>query len=576
MEATTNGGGSASEEVIVEGKAKIFKRPGVFYNKVQEFNRDLSVLAVHTYLKNSLWKKSKKVFIKDKVTILDALSATGLRSIRYALECRSGSPLPVEIVANDISKAAIATIQANVAANGVAEAVIVNEDDASLMMYKRKGSGLGERLTVVDLDPYGSPAPFLDAAIQTVADGGLLMVTCTDMAVLCGNHGEACYAKYGAVPLKAKFCHEMALRILLQSLESHANRYGRYIVPLLSLSIDFYVRIFVQVFTSPFETRKSTSKLSYIYICTGCESFQLQPLTHQKFADPSKPHYLPSKVLFDSTCELCGRGLQIGGPFWSAEIHCPAFVKQMKAELRATAANSENSDTSASSSSSTTTTPAPFTTFGTYRRMEGLLEVVSEELIGCPLYYHLDRLCSLARTRMPPAAVVRAAILSGGYQASVSHALKNSLKTNAPNEYVWAVLQALVRAEAEGGTPSKLQPGEPVHTILQRDFGYGDTVSLEVTEEAAAAEPGSKARHLLRYQVNPEAGWGPKARPNNEKAETKRKNNQGKNADKKGIKRTKFVEENDENLPVDDLGLPSGDTAAAAASQNQEAGGEEQ
>lgn len=149
------------------------------------------------------------------------------------------------------------------------------------MMYKRKGSGLGERLTVVDLDPYGSPAPFLDAAIQTVADGGLLMVTCTDMAVLCGNHGEACYAKYGAVPLKAKFCHEMvrrngwiieqnsviflvfffsaqALRILLQSLESHANRYGRYIVPLLSLSIDFYVRIFVQVFTSPFETRKST------------------------------------------------------------------------------------------------------------------------------------------------------------------------------------------------------------------------------------------------------------------------------------------------------------------------------
>lgn len=26
-----------------------------------------SVLAVHTYLKNSLWKKSKKVFIKDKV-----------------------------------------------------------------------------------------------------------------------------------------------------------------------------------------------------------------------------------------------------------------------------------------------------------------------------------------------------------------------------------------------------------------------------------------------------------------------------------------------------------------------------
>lgn len=34
----------------------------------------------------------------------------------------------------------------------------------------------------VDLDPYGTPAQFLDAAVQSVAEGGLLMVTATDMA----------------------------------------------------------------------------------------------------------------------------------------------------------------------------------------------------------------------------------------------------------------------------------------------------------------------------------------------------------------------------------------------------------
>ena len=38
---------------------------------------------------------------------------------------------------------------------------------------------------------------------------GLLCVTCTDMAVLSGNHSEACWAKYGSMPLKGKFCHEM-------------------------------------------------------------------------------------------------------------------------------------------------------------------------------------------------------------------------------------------------------------------------------------------------------------------------------------------------------------------------------
>jgi tRNA (guanine26-N2/guanine27-N2)-dimethyltransferase len=44
-----------------------------------------------------------------------------------------------------------------------------------------------DRFDVVDLDPYGSPAVFLDGAVQSVKDGGLLLVTCTDMAVLCGE-----------------------------------------------------------------------------------------------------------------------------------------------------------------------------------------------------------------------------------------------------------------------------------------------------------------------------------------------------------------------------------------------------
>lgn len=37
--------------------------------------------------------------------------------------------------------------------------------------------------------------------LQAVSEGGLLLVTATDMAVLCGNNGEACYAKYASYPL---------------------------------------------------------------------------------------------------------------------------------------------------------------------------------------------------------------------------------------------------------------------------------------------------------------------------------------------------------------------------------------
>ena len=34
----------------------------------------------------------------------------------------------------------------------------------------------------VDLDPYGSPCQLMDSAVQAVAEGGMLMVTATDMA----------------------------------------------------------------------------------------------------------------------------------------------------------------------------------------------------------------------------------------------------------------------------------------------------------------------------------------------------------------------------------------------------------
>lgn len=81
----------------------------------------------------------------------------------------------------------------------------------------------------IDLDPYGCPSKFLDSAVNAVRDGGLLLVTCTDMAVLAGNTPESCYSKYGAISLRNSACHEMALRIALQSIESHCNRYGRFV-----------------------------------------------------------------------------------------------------------------------------------------------------------------------------------------------------------------------------------------------------------------------------------------------------------------------------------------------------------
>lgn len=81
---------------------------------------------------------------------------------------------------------------------------------ASLFVLKSQGVNFH----VIDLDPYGSAAPFLDSAVQNIASGGLMCITCTDMAVLCASYPETCYAKYSSIPLKGDNAHE-AVRLLV-------------------------------------------------------------------------------------------------------------------------------------------------------------------------------------------------------------------------------------------------------------------------------------------------------------------------------------------------------------------------
>lgn len=64
---------------------------------------------------------------EDGLYILEALSATGLRSVRYAKEI----PGVREIVANDISANAVSNINNNIKSNGVEDIVTASLNDAT-------------------------------------------------------------------------------------------------------------------------------------------------------------------------------------------------------------------------------------------------------------------------------------------------------------------------------------------------------------------------------------------------------------------------------------------------------------
>ena len=242
------------------------------------------------------------------ITILEALSATGLRSIRYAQEI----PNVLKIVANDLLPAAVETIRRNILFNGIdPKLVVASQGDAIKIMYDSKNRP--DKFDVIDLDPYGAPTVFLDSAVQAVKDGGLLLVTCTDMPDLAGNTPETCWAKYGSVSMKTKACKEVALRTLLACLASHAARYGRYIEPLLSLSLDFYIRVFVRVRKGRLNLKLTPTKLSMFFQSTGCRSWMLQPIA--RTAKTNQQKILPGMMRYDSNtfAEFYNFPFEIGG-----------------------------------------------------------------------------------------------------------------------------------------------------------------------------------------------------------------------------------------------------------------------
>jgi tRNA (guanine26-N2/guanine27-N2)-dimethyltransferase len=465
------------------------EKEAVFYNKVQVLNRDLSIQTIKLFSEviteerhNKYEAKRAKYeanptasdrppFAPSKgITVLDALAATGLRSVRYLKEI----PKLEHITINDLLAEATTAAMVNIKTNGIdPEKVIVNNGDACMLMYQHRDPTLN--YDVIDLDPYGSAAPFLDSAVQAVAgDGGLLCVTCTDSPVLSGNYPEVCYSKYGSMPLKAKYLHEMALRILLNSIETAANKYKRYIVPWLSLSVDFYVRVFARVYESPAEVKNTCLKRIMTYQSTQCSSFinqtvgtrnrskkdKMEETKRNKAAaggegeeaadapsnQPSSNagnsgNYGASSLEVPAVCEESGGRWKVGGPFWGAPIHDQRMVDTILARVdlaRAaqakgskTAPAGEERDDAAGEASAPALMAIP-----TAERLAGMLTSISEELKDVPFYYSLPDLASTLQCTVPTHLEFKSALINAGYRVSHFHHDPSAFKTDAPNSVV--------------------------------------------------------------------------------------------------------------------------------------------
>lgn len=539
--------GMEAKDLVKEGKAEVLYPPYVFYNPVQEFNRDLTIAVISQFAKekirnseqtlkskqhNAEWKQEDKNDIAAEesekaenleagkcydngIRILEGLAASGLRSVRFGLEI----PGVKEIVANDFDRSAVDIIKKNIELNKMDHLIKANNGDAAMVMYENREKP--RRFDVIDLDPYGSPHLFLDAAVQAVSDGGLLCITATDAAVLCGNSPETCHSKYGSVSLRTKYCHEMSLRIILRSVEAHANRYSRYIEPLLSVSVDFYFRVFVRVHSGQGKVKRSLSKLSTVYHCVGCGSHHLQRMG---FMVPTKGEgnykYTPGTgPVVKETCDDCSFRYNVGGPVWAESMHSPEFVQTVIDSVEKERRR-----------------------FNTAKRIVGMLSVVKEELHDIPFYYTTEGLCTVLHCEMMSFPVLRSAFLNAGYRVSLSHCAKDSIKTDAPSSFLWDVFRAWTKEK-----PVKerhLQDNTPCKNILSKPCG--SQVSFEIHPNS---NPESRQKGLTRWQTNPEKNWGPKARAKRQNQENDG-SNQGKRAKRRKNTEAKELDKEENTDPA--------------------------
>lgn len=521
-------------EELVEGLARvIFPKGQVFYNPVQVVNRDLSVLVIR-------WLQRQRP--NKKLRVLEALSATGLRAIRYAKEIPNVS----HVLANDLEPAAVQTIARNVAHNGssVDGVVVPNCGDAiNVMTAAREPSS---QYDVVDLDPYGGAAPFLDSAVQAVCDGGVLAVTCTDLAVLCGNSPETCYARYGGAPLKGPHTHEMAVRLVLHAISAAANRHGRSIEVLLCTKIDFYVRLFVRVRDSKAVAQLTHSRTSSVFQCTSCGTFRLQPLgrvrdnassnskkkrrkveaskTEEKTEEPTrrsgagkgglppigsrKFSVAPVSEGIGGRCSICSGTLSVGGPIWAGPLAdvkvCHDILEEIASGVGA---------------------------FQARDRVDALVRIAAEEIQTAPLFMQLNTMVGVLKTNAPPAAALRSYLTSHGYEVSQSHTDSLALKTNAPPEVLWDLLRLWALDPRSGGAGAKrrraiqengeaapkLQNGSATMTPGDRILAQAPTlvkaedVDFSIKKDSWNRKSGDK-NSAPRFLPNPEANWGPKSR----------------------------------------------------------------
>lgn len=326
------------------------KTGNVFYNRQMEFGRDISVMF-------------GRVAFREGQRILDGLAASGARGLRLANECG----VRAEFVLNDRNISCAVLIKQNAELNSLGHVEVQCRDLRALLSE--------ERFDYIDIDPFGTPVEFIDAAVQSCRNRGVIAVTATDTAPLYGTYPRTSLRRYGSLSAKSPFAHETGLRILIGHLVREAAKVDRACEPLLCYHADHYFRCYLRIVNGATKADAALKKL-------GFASFDRRTLARNLSVERTSD--------------------KDAGPLWTGPLFSKATLSSMKA----------SGD------------------LGTAARCARYLEIWREEAEAPPLFYRLDELARQTKKSPPKLVEFIEHLKDVGAKASRTHFDPKGVRTD--------------------------------------------------------------------------------------------------------------------------------------------------
>jgi tRNA (guanine26-N2/guanine27-N2)-dimethyltransferase len=351
-----------------EGKARFYVEDA-FYRPHSQVGRDLAVLAAAVYRQQ-----------RGQLRVLDAMTGCGVRPLRYQLEAQADW-----VWANEGNPELRDLLSKNLAMGMRSRSYRVTHQDANQVFfacYQQR-----DFYDLVDIDCFGSGAPYLSTGMWATRIGGLLYLTSTDTRTTGGHNPDRSVQTYGAYARSHPAVHEQGLRLLIGSALQQAATRGMHIQPVFSLFNGQVHRVMVRLsMGDPWQPER----YGFLGYCHRCGQYQT----------------VAWRQLGRVPCSAdCGAdAVSLSGPLWLGPLHDTTTLLPMMDLAQE---------------------------WGWQRRVK-LLQVMGLEADMPPYYFRLGDIGRHGQMDIPRRDRLIVALRHWGYRACMTHLDAQAIKTDAP------------------------------------------------------------------------------------------------------------------------------------------------